>query len=88
VLVTDLIRDSPLRARTEQDDRRFLDRPGAQIRGADGLPAFQAAQAVFEGLIRSFFLAFRHTPPMVAVERMTITRLTLALVAVAAAVLQ
>ena len=52
------------------------------------LPAFQSSRMAFEGLIWPFPWHSDALLPSVALERMTIERLTLALVAAAAAVPQ
>jgi hypothetical protein len=56
-------------------------RPSCKIEASFGqLPSPRTARTVVEGLIWPFSLAFGRTPPSAAVERMTIGRLTQALV--------
>jgi hypothetical protein len=83
-IATDLSRDSPDEPRTDVNGSPILNWLKAQIRRT----AFQAAQAVFEGLIWPFPWHLDALLPSVALERMTIERLTLALVVAAAAVLR
>jgi hypothetical protein len=66
----------------------FLDCLEAQTRGGDRLPAFQASRMAFEDLIWPFPWHSDALLPSVALERMTIERLILALVVAAAAVLR